>query len=365
MALDRELGISITPKQFEERFLALHKQLFASAEQRFDDVTTHVFAPPKGRYQVDHSCLFHDGKWYCYYVTGDMRLTDEWIRRFRAGDMEGANKHCLEPGNGVAVGPTLFDLRHVRDVFHPPQGRFDLASRGVCSLFRYGGRFGMLYDVRGENYIGMSLAWSDNLLDWELGSANPCLGAPSWAKPGSTAKDPHVMLVDGVYLIYYIIMDQRGYCTVTLASTRDWEHFDDEGAVFQSAPMLRGTMGIESPTVVRRDGLWHLFFTYGPGLWHSVSPTPRSFVASRATTWDVGTGYYFMGPFHATEVLEDRGKWYLTTDRKEETRRLNRVAGRLCYRGSYEDEKTLEEGIYLSEIVWKGDQPVLQTPRRP
>ena len=126
--------------------------------------------------------------------------------------------------------------------------------------------------------------------------------------------------------------------------------------------MLRGTMGIESPCVVRRDGLWHLFFTFGPGLWHSVSMSPTGFVASRSTTWDVGTGFYFMGPFHATEVLEDRGRWFLTTDRKEETRRLNRVAGRLCYRGSYEDEKTLEEGIYLSEIEWRGDQPVFIKP---
>ena len=73
---------------------------------------------------------------------------------------------------------------------------------------------------------------------------------------------------------------------------------------------------------------------------------------------------YARGGSTATEVLEDHGAWYLTTDRKEETRRLNRVAGRLCYRGSYEDEKTLEEGIYLSEIEWHGDQPILVKPER-
>jgi hypothetical protein len=70
-----------------------------------------------------------------------------------------------------------------------------------------------------------------------------------------------------------------------------------------------------------------------------------------------------MGAFHATEVLQDAaGDWWLTTDRKEETRRLNRQAGRLCYRGSYEDEKTLEEGLYLSRLHWQGDQPILQRP---
>ncbi len=364
MALDPRFGVTLTPKQFEERFLAMHKQLFASTEQTFDDVAVHVYRPPAGYYQVDHS-FFHDGKdWHLYYCTGEMKLTEEWIKHFRAGDMDAANRVCLEPGNGHAVGPDLFSLEFKQHVFHPPQGRFDLASRGVCSLFRYRDRYGMLYDVRGENYIGMSLAWSDDMYTWQLGTSNPVLGAPAWAKKGSTAKDPHVLLVDGVYLIYYIVTDIEGYPTVMLATTRDWRTFDDEGAVLKAPPLLRGTMGIESPAIIRRNDLWHLFFTYGPGLWHSVSSSPRGFVGSRGTTWDVGTGYYFMGPFHATEVIEHRGRWYLTTDRKEETRRLNRVAGRLCYRGSYADEKTLEEGLYVAEITWDGDRPVLARPRR-
>jgi hypothetical protein len=130
--------------------------------------------------------------------------------------------------------------------------------------------------------------------------------------------------------------------------------------------MLRGTMGIESPAVVQREGLWHLFFTHGPGLWHCVSPTPMQFVHSRGTTFNVGTGCYLIGPFHACEIVRDTvGEWWLTTDRKEETRRLNREAGRLCYRGTYADEKTLEEGLYLSRIAWDGDQPRLVCPSCP
>ena len=186
---------------------------------------------------------------------------------------------------------------------------------------------------------------------------------PVGAKKGSTAKDPHVMFVDGVYLIYYVVMDKRGYCSCALSSTTDWRTFSDEGPVIQVPPMLRGTMGIESPAVVHRDGMWHLFFTYGPGLWHAVSRTPQQFVQGRGPAFNVGTGYYLMGPFHATEVVRDaEGEWWLTADRKEETRWLNRKAGRLCYRGSYEDEKTLEEGLYLSHIRWAGDQPILEKP---
>lgn len=220
----------------------------------------------------------------------------------------------------------------------------------------------MLYDVRGDRGSLMSLAWSKDLYNWKLDSGNPYLSAPSWASAGSTCKDPHVMLVDGVYLVYYITMDQEGYCCVALLSTTDWRCFSDEGCVFRSAPMLRGTMGIESPCVILRNGLWHLFITYGPGLWHSVSQNPKKFIYKRKGEWNVGTGFYYMGPFHATEIIEYKGDWWMTTDRKEETRRLNRINGILRYRGSYEDEKTLEEGIYLSSIIWDGDQPILNKP---
>ena len=363
MHLKDDFGVTITAEGFEKRFLELHKQLFASTEQEFNDVAVHVYKPPEGFYQVDHSFIYENGNWHLYYGLGEMKYTEEWIRHFRSGDVEAANKVCLEPGNGHAVGPTLSNLEFKEHVFHPPQGRFDLASRGVCSFYRYDGKIGMLYDVRGENYIGMSTAYTEDLSNWVLSPDNPKLGAPDWAKAGSTVKDPHVLQVDDTYLIYYIVMDKRGYCSVALATTKDWDTFEDEGVIFQAPPMLRGTMGIESPAVVRRDDLWHLFFTFGPGLWHSVSMSPKGFVASRPTSWDVGTGFYYMGPFHATEVIDDHGTWYLTTDRKEETRRLNRVAGRLCYRGSYEDEKTLEEGLYLSEIEWKGDQPIYVKPR--
>lgn len=368
MPLAPDFGITLDAEQFEGRFLTLSKQLFASTEYAFDDVCTHVFAPQPGMAQFDHFFIRDDrSQLHLYYGTGDQRLQPAWHERVRARDWEGACAVACEPGNGHAVGKTLFDLKFKEHVFFPPQGRFDLASRCVCSLFRFGKKYGMLYDVRGGDqqndvFIGMSLAWSDDLDRWELGPSNPVLAPPAWACKGSTCKDPHVMLFDGVYLIYYVVMDREGYCCIALATTDDWHNFCDEGCVFRAAPALRGTMGIESPCVVRRNDLWHLFFTYGPGVWHAIGRGPRSFVGKRDTPLGVGTGSYCIGPFHATEILEDDGQWWMTTDRKEETRRLNRLAGRLCYRGTYEDEKTLEEGMYLSQLVWNGDQPTLRRP---
>lgn len=360
------LAPTLSETEFADRFVALHKQLWCTTEDSFDDVTTHVFTPPKPYYQVDHT-IIHDGQnWHLYYLTGDMRLSEPWNKCRRARDWEGAAKLCVEPGNGHAVGKTLFDLKFVENVFFPSQGRFDLGSRGDGNLFRFGGRYGMLYDARGERGEVMCLAWSDDLYRWEQDARNPVLTTPSWANPAAAFKNSHVMLHKGVYLIYLVAWDRVGRPCIGLIATADWEKYTDLGPVFSMTPALRGTFGLESPQVVLRDGMWHLFFTQGPGLYHAVSPSPMGFQQGDAVSAArVARGAYHMGHFHATEFVEHNGNWWMTTDRKEETRRLNRLAGRMCYRGSYEDEKTLEEGLYLSKVVWDGDRPTLHKSRRP
>ena len=354
---------TISEEEFTERYVALQKQLWSSSEFDFADVTSHVFSPPEGMYQVDHSFI-HDGQdWHLFYVTGNIRLIEEWRTRFDAGDVDGAQAVCVEPGNGHAVGKTLFDLRFKENVFFESQGEFDAMSRACCSMFRHENRFGMLYDVRGDQGSLMSLAWSDDLSEWKLDDRNPVLLPPSWGADSCGFRDPHVMPWRGLYLIYFVLLDDLGMTSVGLITTKDWERFDDRGPVFRTHPALRGTMGVESVQVVHREGMWHLFCTHGPGLWHAVSPSPASFISvgpPRERRCPLGA--YLMGPFHATEIVQDGDDWWLTTDRKEETRRLNRVAGRLRYRGSVEDELTLEEGLYLSRIVWDGDRPILMKP---
>ena len=360
--LEPNFGIRISNDEYAARALALHKQLFASTEFGFDEVTRHVYAPPPGMFQVDHS-IIHDGdQWHLYYQTGDIKRMDEYVQRLNAGDYARAAEVTICGGHGHAAGPTLLDLKFIGNERFPSQGAFDTLQRSVCSLFRYGDRYGMLYDVRGASFHGMSLAWSDDLNTWQLDPDNPFLHTPTWAATDKACKDPHVMCVDGVYLIYYITRGTDGYPCVALASTRDWKSSVDEGPVFSAVPNLRGTMGLESPCVVERNGLWHLFITYGPGLWHAISNSPRSFglPAEGLPVGDIGM--YFMGHFHATEIVEHDGRWWMTTDRKEETRRLNRQAGRLCYRGTYADDRTLEEGLYLSQLHWQGDQPILEQP---
>ena len=358
---------TLSEDQFAGRFEKLHRQLWQSPEFSFNDVTRHVFAPPEGLCQADHSFIHDGANWHVFYCTGDMKLIEPWAELRRAGKCEAANEICAEPGNGHAVGKTLMDLEFVDNVFFPPQGRFDLISRGACSVFKFNGRYGMLYDVRGDLGEVMSVAWSDDLKTWELDERNPILLQPEWSNKAGAFKDPHIMEVDGVYLIYAVAWDRAGRVGICLITTDDWEHFHDQGLVFSTPPMMRGTFGLESPQVICRDGLWHLFYTQGTGLWHAIAPSATGFLApaEQAHATRVARGPYLMGPFHATEIVQDGDRWYMTTDRKEYQRHLNRLARRPIYRAQYEDEQPLEEGIYLAQLIWEGDQPTLVKPGRP
>ena len=361
------LSPTLKNQDFTDRFTQLHRQLWRTPEYGFDDVTVHVFSPPKGMYLADHSFIKHDRQLHLHYVTGDLTTVEQWHAFRQLGDLAGASAVSVESGNGHAVGSSIWDLSFVEHVFFPSQGAFDRISRSTGHVFCCGDRFGMLYMVRGEHGDKMSLAWSSELNNWQQDDLNPVLSIPAWANPKATFKDPHVMQHHGIYLIYAVTWNREGQPAVCLFTTEDWRTFQDQGVVFATCPQLRGTFGIESPQVVFRNGMWHLFYTQGPGLWHAVAPSPTAFLARGQ---DVSTarpmpGAYLMGPYHATEVVHDGDDWWLTTDRKEYQRRLNRLQRRPLYRGEYEDDQPMEEGLYLARLNWDGDQPILSKPVRP
>jgi hypothetical protein len=293
-----------------------------------------------------------------------MRKIELWVKHLNAEQFEQANEVAPECGFGHAVGPTLFDLTFHNNVCFEPQGRFDLASRGIPYVFRFKNRWGMLYEVRGEGGVHQSLAWSEDLFNWQPAPNNPAFSSPSWGPEKGPVEDTCIIeRPDGTYLIYFKSRKADGYVSVGLNLTKDFKTFEEFGPVLYATPGLRGTIGLESPCVICRDSMWHLFYTLGTGIWHAVSDRPTDFIQG-TSYWIVGTGAYLLGHFHATEVFRSDNKWYLSTTRKEQSRLENRQKGQLCYRGTYEDEQVLEEGIYLSEICWDGDLPILKKPAK-
>jgi hypothetical protein len=143
---------------------------------------------------------------------------------------------------------------------------------------------------------------------------------------------------------------------------------------------MRGTVNIEAAMAFCRNGMWHFFCNSGPGTFHAVSNRPDRFCGILADEQGPGRdspghespGHespwrdrtllesYYLGPFHAARVFQDplTLAWYMTSTRKEEQRRLNRVAGRDVFRGSLADESVLTEGMYICRIEWHGDQPI-------
>ena len=372
MALPPELGVSLTVEEYEDRFTALHKQLYATTEFAYNDVCELVYSPPSGRHHSDHAVI-HDGEnWHDLYNTGDMRFFEAFAAAHARREHEKAPQlQAVFEGIGHAVGPTLFDLKYQETISFPSQGRFDLWYRQHPALFRCERRWGMVYQVLGRGdpgfTAGLSLAWSDDLWHWEPHPDNPIIVAPQWASTlvPTPIRDPFVVCVDGVYLIYSIVYDMHGDSAMALHSTTDWRTFSDEGAVLTAHISLRGTRSLESPVVFERNGIWHVFYTYGPGTYHAISRTPIRFDDALLKAGKYLTGSYFLGTFHAAEIFACDGDWWLSSDRKEEARRSNREAGRLVFHGTYGDEQATEEGLWLAHMRWDGDQPILEKPSRP
>ena len=356
--------------EFRARYLQLHKQIWASTDFDLDQVSTCIYKAPEGYYTVDPFPL-HDGEqWHLFYVTGRMAHCDEFIEAMARGDFAAASKTPYEEGEGHALGKTLFDLKFHSRILTERQGEFAFGLQGDSSIVRHGGRWLNLYSTRGPQGGSMSLAYSDNLFDWELDPNNPIFQPPDWALATGQIGHSWIVRSGDRYLIYYSAEHKNGLGAAGLLSTEDFRSFQDHGPVLMVPKQLRGTRNIEAVTAVFRDGLWHLFYNLGEGTWHAVSDRPDRFSGPTATTgpwrsW-VHAGSYFLGRFHAARVFQDPtdGKWYMIYTRKEYQRHLNRKDGVLKFRGTVADESALLDGLFLCEVQWQGDQPILKKPSR-
>ena len=358
------LGMVLSPEESNERLMALHRQLYASSDVSFDDVMFCFYKAPPGYVAVDPQ-LVHDGsQWHLFYVTGKIEYADEWINAIRVGDFKRAREIPYEEGDGHAVGGDLFELKYHSTILTDVQGEYGLGLQGDSGLVWHDDHWVNLFSARGPDGTSLCLAYSNDLYEWELDKRNPILWPPEWARRPGKYGSAFIVPWEDMFLIYTDCIGLDGLGAVQLLTTVDFEHFEERGPVFKMPLQLRGTMCVESPCVVQRDGLWHLFVTSGTGTWHAVSDRADRFMGVPATTeFTASLGAYYMGPFHACRVLQGPdGQWYMIGTSKEERRRCNRQDGISKYRGSAEDEAALLEGLFICTVRWQGDQPILQRP---
>jgi hypothetical protein len=357
-----ELRPTLDNDAWNSRLLALHKQLYSSGEFGFDDIMTNVYHPPEGYVLADHSVVRRGDDWHLFYVTGQIKYADEWIAAIRDGNFQHAQEVPYEVGDGHAAGPALNRLEFKTLMLQKPQGDFGLGAQDSSKVFPFGDGYIDIYSSRGPAGQSLSLARSSDLYRWDLDPANPFWRAPAYAMPHGVCKSmsPVRHPTEPIYLLYYNLTLADGSTCVALLTTRDFKRFEDRGPVIKMPPQLRGTQGCESPCVIYREGIWHLFFGCGIAWWHAVSNRPDSFMGGQGFRSVSVGGCYMMGPYHAAVVFKYRDRYYFSTTRKEYQRRLNRDAGVLKFRGSAADESSLLAGLFLCAVDWKGDQPILR-----
>ena len=183
-------------------------------------------------------------------------------------------------------------------------------------------RYIMLFESRINKHRVLELAYSSDLFHWQR------TNTPVLEKLHECKRDPAILKQDdGSFLIYLCTPHPEG-SSVSVTKTFDFESFEST----QTCLLIKDGIsysGIESPFVVKRNGLYYLFFTYAHRHYYEtivcVSDKYDEFSMNNIVTTIFG---------HASEIFDYEGKTYISSCGPEDDQVLNR------------------HGLYLSELKW-------------
>lgn len=360
--VDTHVAPTIDDEAFAVRLGKFHRAVYASQPFVFDEVMRKFFEPSPGCVAHDHCLLHHQGQWHLFVLSNPLSQSEQLVQAVRRGDWEAARHAPYAVGDVHAVGEHLCQLQEVGKVLTPPQGDMGLFANTNSCVHRVGDRWINLFSAFGRDGQKLCAAWSNDLVNWEYDQANPLWRPPAWAGGTNVCKGPCIVEHEGRFFVFYNLNLSNGVNTVSLLSTRDFHAFEDHGPVLMFPTQLRGTQGCESPTAFVRNGIWHLMVTSGDQWWHAISNRPNRFMNAQSVQTSSASGVYDMGPFHVAKVVEHNGRWFMTSSYKAEHRRRCRTAGTPIFRGEHADESGLLAGLFISEIEWEGDRPILCQP---
>ena len=129
------------------------------------------------------------------------------------------------------------------------------------------------------------------------------------------------------------------HTSINLATSVDLMTWEDQGPLISDhwiTNPLQGPWGFETPKVFKRDGKFYLFAMYHWGMQYAIGTDPFNFGPWRT-----------LGPWHASVVVNDRHRWYITHAFRPfgKPATLGRRAGPF-------------KGLYLGGLEWSNDLPV-------
>ena len=180
----------------------------------------------------------------------------------------------------------------------------------------------MLFESKIDGHRVLELAYSEDLYKWERSRQKILSNLPE------TTRDPCIVqMEDSRFFIYLCTPNPEG-SSITVTETRDFKTFEHTRICLNLKDGVTYG-GMESPLMIRHNGLFYLFFTYAHRHYYEeivcVSDKPDEFSMDRVVTTLYG---------HACELLNWQGKTYISSCGPEDSQNLN------------------NHGLYLAELRW-------------
>jgi predicted GH43/DUF377 family glycosyl hydrolase len=285
----------------------------------------------QGRYVNDHCFIAEGDTLHLFYIDGEV------------------GKGCYDLGNEVIIGHA--SSHNLTDwTKHEPAVVYDTSlsheERGVFApyVIMKDGTYHMLYSSHNmEKAQFICLAFSRDLFNWERYEGNPAIVPKGdeflWdIDIPCSCRDPHVYMEDGRYYTYWVgdMADDPEKSCIALSVSDDLINFEQMGPVMVKRHSYGEAyvMKTESPCVVKRHGKYYLFFRHGDGTKYCISDDLYDFNDCEV---------HLLGPSHASEIFEFRGRWYISS--------CSREPGDIWHK----TDRT--KGLYLAELDFDGVIP--------
>ena len=167
-------------------------------------------------------------------------------------------------------------------------------------------RWAMVLETKIENIRRLEVSWSTDLMNWER-TYKAILPDDLWI----SSRDPHIMKgTDGKYWIHIVSTGNEGVkqTQVLRIRTKDFETFEKPETILGINDNTFATL-IESPSLLKHNGLWYLLFTYAHRRYTEtivvVSDNPDHFDYYNNTVTTL------FG--HAAKIFNYKGKEYISS----------------------------------------------------